>query len=962
MRDFRFQASDFRFLLILFLGWCAPAWAAVDDYLGKPIGAVRITIDNREANEAALTQVIETMPGQPLSMAAVRESITHLFSLGRFESVSVDATMENGRVALRYDLRPIHLVARIRFARMPPGIDEHALRRAIADRFGVAPAYGRAGDIARLVEATLRERGYVHATVTPETQADRAADRASLTFTIDPHDRVTVGTVDIVGRPTISAPEFLKRLGLTRGAPYEPGRLTANIEKYLVERRSRGYYEARVVPAVSLADDDRVANVTLTINPGPHVRVVFAGDPLPSDRRDELVPIAREGSADEDLLEDSSHRIEEYFHAQGYREAAAPHTREEANGELVITFTIAKGALHRVAAYEISGNQSVPLQEFAPALRVHVGEPFVDSRLDADSQTVETLYHRRGFATARAPTAAEPQPPGPSGQVPVNVRMVITEGSRTTIEAVTFSGNTALDDAKLRARVGLKAGEPYIPGQLALDRDAIQLAYQDLGYQNVIVDAPAPQFSADQSRATVNFRIQEGPRIFIDHVLVVGNVRTRTETIERELQIKAGDAYSPAAVNESQRRLAALGLFRRARITEVRHGNDATRDLLVTVEEAPPTTIGVGGGLEGKRLADTRGAGGVATERFDIAPRALFEIGRRNLFGRTRSANLFTSVSRSVTQPGESNPLIEYRVVATFREPHLFDTPADAFINGTLEQQHRSTFDFARRSLSANVERRFSGPYRITGTYQLQRTRVFNLKLSEQAPLIDKLFPQFRLSSFAGSLIRDTRDDPLDTHDGHYASATGQLAGEAIGSEVGFVKSFFTAQMFRTIPRTRQMVFAGNARLGMATAFTRLGTPGAATEGQLPASERFFAGGDTTVRGFALDQLGVRHFPAQPHDTVDQDGFAIGGNGLVLFNAELRVPVTGGFGVVGFVDTGNVFARPVDIDLGELRSAVGGGIRYRSPVGPLRIDLGMKVNRQPGESRLEWFVSFGQAF
>jgi outer membrane protein insertion porin family len=131
---------------------------------------------------------------------------------------------------------------------------------------------------------------------------------------------------------------------------------------------------------------------------------------------------------------------------------------------------------------------------------------------------------------------------------------------------------------------------------------------------------------------------------------------------------------------------------------------------------------------------------------------------------------------------------------------------------------------------------------------------------------------------------------------------------------------------------------------------------------RLPASERFFAGGDTTVRGFALDKLGSRHIPSQPGDTLDQDGVPIGGNGLVIFNAELRAPVAGGLGVVGFLDTGNVFARTTDIDLGELRSAVGGGIRYKSPFGPIRLDLGFKVNRQPGEGLTAWFVSFGQAF
>jgi outer membrane translocation and assembly module TamA len=213
---------------------------------------------------------------------------------------------------------------------------------------------------------------------------------------------------------------------------------------------------------------------------------------------------------------------------------------------------------------------------------------------------------------------------------------------------------------------------------------------------------------------------------------------------------------------------------------------------------------------------------------------------------------------------------------------------------------------------------------------------------------IDRIFPQFRLSSFSASVIRDTRNDTVDPAAGGYVSANGQLAARQIGSEVGFAKSFFTAQAFRHVRGTKRLIMAGNARLGVATGFT--------TAEQLPASERFFAGGDTTIRGFALDRVGI------PGKTLDQDGIPIGGNGLVIFNAELRAPISGRLGVVGFVDSGNVFVRASDLDLGALRSASGGGIRYKSPFGPVRFDLGFKVNRRPGEALTAWYVSFGQAF
>src|ERR1044071_1341766 len=212
--------------------------------------------------------------------------------------------------------------------------------------------------------------------------------------------------------------------------------------------------------------------------------------------------------------------------------------------------------------------------------------------------------------------------------------------------------------------------------------------YRDLGYENAAV-AVTPQSSDDPTRVAVAFAIREGPQVLVDHVLIVGNVRTATETIERELQVKSGQPFALAAINETQRRLTGLGLFRRVRISELRHGDETTRDLLVAVEEAPAPSIGIGGGIEGRLVAGTSPEG-PATDALDLAPRAFFPIGRRHLFGSNRSVNLFTSISLHSTHSSAAG-VTEYRFVGTLREPRLFDTAIDAFVNATVEQQVRSS-------------------------------------------------------------------------------------------------------------------------------------------------------------------------------------------------------------------------------------------------------------------------------
>ena len=941
------------------------AEAAVDDYLGKTVTSVRLVIEGRDLTDPAIAQIVETRAGRPLRMADVRQSIAHLFSLGRFEDVRVDASASGGGVAVVYMLRPVHAVSKIELDGnlSAPGVDRSQLRRALLDRFGASPPLSRATDMARTIADALRARGYLHATVSERATLEHKAERATLVFSVDPGSRTRVGAVDVIGASGVSQPELLSELGLAVGGAYQPDELAARIDRYIASRRARGNYGASIVPTVRLSDNDRVASLTLTVNPGPRVRVVFEGDSLPADRRAELVPIEREGSADEDLLEDSTNRIEDELRAQGYREAKATHTREESNGELVITFNVRRGRLSRLNSVEISGNASVPLADLQSALRLRAGQGFSEARLDADIAGIEDLYHRRGFTAARAQAEIETvSAESPSSPGAITLHLAIREGVRTTVGAVRLEGNASVPEATLRAGLGLQRGSAYFEPQVRADADALQTIYTNLGYQNATVTA-SPNFSADRSEANPVFTIREGPRLIVDHVLIVGNVRTSTGTIERELQLKVGDPLSPAAASESQRRLAALGLFRRIRITEVRHGEETRRDVVVTVEEAPATTVDYGGGFEVRlRVVRSQENPDVATERIEVAPRASFGIGRRNLFGKNRSVNLFSSLSlhpRGTPEGGYG--FSEYQVTGTYREPRLLNTAADAIVTATLQHQIRSSFKFARRGVNAEVARRLTAASSLSGSYQLQYTEVFdnNVNPADQH-LVDRIFPQVRLSSVSSSAIRDTRDDALDPGHGEYVSINAQLAARRLGSEVGFAKTFMTAQMFRVAPRTRRLVLAGSAKLGLANAFPRT-IPGAAEVVEdLPASERFFAGGDSSVRGYALDTLGTSA-------TKDQDGFPIGGNAVVIFNAEARVPVWGGLGMVGFVDTGNVFARPTDLDLGALKTAAGFGVRYKSPLGPIRIDLGFKLHRDeisPGvrEGLTALHISFGQAF
>jgi outer membrane protein insertion porin family len=539
-----------------------------------------------------------------------------------------------------------------------------------------------------------------------------------------------------------------------------------------------------------------------------------------------------------------------------------------------------------------------------------------------------------------------------------------------------------LSDEQLRAMLTVMPGRAYSEVEVASDRDRIDLEYRNQGYENIVVE-PRVMLADGDTRANIRFTVTEGPQVIVDHVIIVGNRRTRTSTIERELTLKSGQPLGYAARIESQQRLSALGLFRRVNITELVHESEPRRDILVQVEESPPTTISYGGGLEGGTRLRPTGPGGQAEEHFELAPRGSFEIGRSNLWGKNRSVDLFTRASLksrdivitdtgvrlATPAAGSGYGFNEYRVLGTYREPKLFNSPADVLLTGILDQAIRSSFNFRTREIRAEIGSRFRQRYSVAGRYSFEHTKLFDQRFTEaeKPPLIDRLFPQVRISKFANSIIRDTRDDVLDPSRGTFFIVDSELAARASGSEVGFVTTFVQAFNYYRLPVTRRVILAMAARIGAAHGFARTAqivNPDGSVETQivqdLPASERFFAGGDTTVRGFSLDRLGTA-------ETINTLGFPTGGNGEVVLHAELRVAVPKGFTVVGFLDAGNIFLRASDLSLTELRPAAGFGMHYRSPIGPVRLELGFNLDPRelvPGtlERRTVLHISLGQAF
>jgi outer membrane protein insertion porin family len=999
--------------------------------IGRPVSSVHLERLGQPLTDARITALVETRAGAPLSMREVRNTLLHLFNTGLFDDIAVSAApdpapdaeaRDTQAIALVYTLTPARTIGRYEF-RGVRGVSDESLRRLLVDRFGARPAVGRVQEAPNALEAFYRDAGFINAHVTSTVEPAPAADSAALILTVASGPRARIGTIDVRGSLVDTKEAFLDRLGLKPGDEFDGTAFPKRVERVVQDMRNRGYYEATVTPLRTVRDDGRTVDLAVDVVSGPRVTLKFEGGGIPTARQEELVPVRREGSIDEDLLEDSKRRIEDFLHRGGHWKAAVSYARQPAQTELDLVFTVREGPVFRVAEVQIAGNDSMPRTEVDTAFTVHTGDLFVESDVDARTAAIVERYRRLGFrqvkidqvlaerntpppsikptdasataaaakrdtslktdAAAKAQAASKVDAGGKTDTAAgwVDVRLTITEGPRTRVGSLALGGQQAIEGATLRAAMTLKPGEPFFEPQIAADRDAMETQYLNRGFERVAIEE-VTTFSPDGATADLAYTIHEGTQLFIDHIVIVGNHRTDTDTIERALTIARGKPLSLSDLFESQRRLSALGLFRRVRLTDVGEPGESRRDVIVTVEEAPTTTLGYGAGLEaGRRIKSSGSDVNGPQEALEFAGRGFLEVGRRNLFGSNRSATVFLRGSlRPRDQPNTPNSdfgINEYRVLSTLRDPGVMGTTIDGQIAGYFEQAIRSSFNFRRRGIQAQATKRLPDRWTLSGTYSFNHTELFDEQIDPSEQLdIDRLFPQVRLSVFSVASRRDTRDDALDPTRGTVIGLDSDIAARSVGSEVGFLKGFGEVFWYRQVPAVRNAVFASGARMGLARGFARVaprlsetgstvigpdGQPVLDTVTDLPASERFFAGGDTTVRGFARDTLG--DLP-----TLDSRGFPQGGNALVIFNAEMRVPVWHDFGSVFFVDAGNIFSRVDEIDFTRLRPTAGFGVRYKSPVGPIRVDIGFKLDRSRfasigrREPLSEVHISIGQAF
>ena len=950
-------------------------------YEGQTVTAIDL-VANPHRDTEPLRSVITQKVGQPYSHDKIAESVLALEKAGKFPKVAAQVTADPSGLRVSFILEPAYRVGIVDFSVFSRRFAYTRLQQVanLSDEEPYNPARLPTAEAALL--DFLHHNGYFQAEVHATSTIDDPNQLVNVTFMGRLGKQARIGNVNIEGPPSQDSARLLHTVRTIRarltgallksGKSYTPDRIKAatKLLKRSLAKEQRLASKVHENQPIYHPETNR-ADVSFTIEEGPVVTVRTTGAkisriPLMSARKlKTLVPIFSEGTIDRDLVQEGQQNLVDYFQKKGFFDVNVKVNFQRVSDRISLVYDIESGKKHKVRSISFRGNQQVSDQALLSQVLIKKAHllshgSISQKQLKQSVDKLRALYQDIGYEDVKVtPKVVDKEPY-------LDVVFEIQEGQQTWVEAVQVTGNQTvpLDRLTRGKALPLRANYPFSQRRMVEGRNQIAAAYQTRGYLNSEVKTTVARQPSDPHRVDVTYAITEGQMVRVSDVLYLGQKRTRLSLLHKTAQIEPETVMSRSSLLAAETRLYDLNVFDWSAVGPKKPITDQSEEgVLVRVHEAKRNEITYGFGFEVSHRGGNTPGGTVAvpglptvglgsnkvapSQSTFASPRGLVEFSRRNMRGLAETFSTSLLLSR-----------LDQRALTTYTQPHFIGSQWGSATSFSIERTTQNPlFAAGLGDASFQVERLISrkNNTRLQLRYDFNKTSLSHLLVPELVLPRDR---NIHLSTFSGTLIRDTRDKPLDAHQGILATLDLALTPGPLGSSASFAKALGQYAFYKPI---HSMIFANSVRIGLAKAFAG---------SFVPTSQLYFSGGGTSLRGFPIDQAGPQRLVPFCGVLQGQSGCVnvtvpVGGRQLFILNSELRFPlkIMKALGGVVFYDGGNVYsAINLASFVNNYTNTIGVGLRYATPIGPVRIDIGRNLNPVPGISATQYFITLGQAF
>jgi len=981
------KLSTMRLLGVLFLLFATATWAQLavqgpqSVYEGQTVGAIDL-IGNPHRDLEPFRPLVAQKAGERYSQVKVEASIAALEHTGQFPKVQVNVVPDPSGLRLNFLLEPAYYLGIVDFPGATKIFSYTRLLQVVnlpdEDPYDQA----RIGLAQEALQKFLRQNGYFQATIQTDSHIDDDHQLVNLAFI------VKLGKVARVAGVNFEGPDATEDAHLTRslrslrarftggllkpGKPYTSERIaaaTAQIRRTLSQQRHLASHVQENPPQYH-PDTNRI-DVSFKVDVGPVVTVRMTGarlSPLPfmtGREMKKLIPIYSEGAIDRDLVEEGQQNLVDYFQKKGYFDVQVKTTFQHQPEQILLVYEVEKGKKYKVDRIVFQGNHEISEKDLLAVVVVKKSHilwhgSLSQKLLKQSAANLEALYRDRGYEEVKVTAKTIDH------ESRIDAQFNIEEGAQTLVSNLEVTGNNNIPYEQLTLPAGfqLRSGAPFSPRRLSDDRNRISATYLNHGYLNVEVKAKVNRDAGNPHAVNVAYAVNEQQMVRVGEVIYLGQKHTRLSLIRNAAQISSESPMRRGDLLEAESHLYDLNIFDWSSVGPRKPISDQTEEAaLVKVHEAKRNEITYGFGFEVSHRGGNIPTGTVAvpggptiqlgnnqiapSQSTFASPRGSIEFDRHNMRGLAETASVSLLLSR-----------LDQRLLTTYAQPHFMGSQWNSLSSFSLERTTENplfgaNLGDATFQLGRLISRKSNTRFQIR--YDFNKTVLSNLLVPEL------VLPQDRnvhLSTISGTLLRDTRDKPLDAHRGSFSTLTLGITPTALGSSANFGRFLGQYAFYKPI---HSLVFANSIRLGFVKSFAG---------SFVPTSQLFFSGGGTTLRGFPIDEAGPQRLVPFCNVLTGQTGCVnvtvpVGGRQLFILNSELRFPlgIMKALGGVVFYDGGNVYsAISFNNFINNYSNTIGVGLRYATPIGPVRIDIGRNLNPVPGITPTQYYITLGQAF